>query len=76
MNEYAKKRLLVLGGVLVLAVCLALIIVGQRSVGWGRLGLMVLGLCGMIALLYLYNRSVERPKPVNPPGKGDMPAKK
>ncbi len=63
MDVYAKKRLKVLLGLLSFAACVALIIIGQQRVGWGRLGVMILGLCGIMVLLYVYNRGVEKPKP-------------
>lgn len=53
---------MVLLGVLLLAVCLGCVIFGQRTVGWLYLGLMLLGLCGILALLFIYNRSVEKPR--------------
>ena len=62
MSDYTKKRLRIALGVLLLAVCLACVVVGQRTVGWLYLGLMLLGLFGILALLYIYNRSVEKPK--------------
>lgn len=62
MNSYVKKRLVVLAAVLIFAVCIALIVVGQRNIGWGGLGVMLLGLCGILVMLYLYNRSVEKPE--------------
>jgi fatty acid desaturase len=36
--------------------CLGLVIVGQMTVGWGFLGLQLLGLAGLLTLLGLYNR--------------------
>lgn len=34
----------------------ALVIIGRTPISWGRLGLALTGLCGLIVLLYLYNR--------------------
>lgn len=40
-------------------VCMALIIVGQKTISLGNLGLMVVGLGGLLVLLYLYNRKYK-----------------
>lgn len=69
MNSYTKRRLITVGGAVCFLLGMGLIIVGQRAVSWGRLGVMLLGLCGILVLLYLYNRSVEKPKPVAKSGK-------
>lgn len=39
------------------AVCVALVVLGRRSVGWADLGLMLVGLAGLLALLHSYNRT-------------------
>lgn len=57
MNEYTKAKLKTLAGVLLFGLCVALIIVGQRTVGWASLGLMLLGLGGILILLYIYNKN-------------------
>ncbi len=52
-----------LKGLLALAAfigCMALIIVGQRFRGLPWIGVMLLGLAGLLALLYLYNRRYTR----------------
>ncbi len=54
--EYTKKKLLVLLGFIVMIACVALVILGQASVGYPGLGLMLLGLAGLLVLLYIYNR--------------------
>lgn len=41
---------------LVFAVCVIVVIVNQRTVGWVNLGAMLAGLAGLIVLLALYNR--------------------
>ncbi|MDL2294853.1 hypothetical protein LJC60_09555 [Ruminococcaceae bacterium OttesenSCG-928-D13] len=64
MNSYTLQKLKTAAGALVVALCLGLIVLAQRSVGWGSLGLMVLGLAGLLAVLWLYNRGVEKPRPV------------
>ncbi len=40
--------------------CLALVIIGQAHEGMGWLGLMLLGLAGLLVLLFLYNRRYTR----------------
>lgn len=37
-------------------VCVALVVIGQRNIGPAGLGIMLLGLAGLIFLLWLYNR--------------------
>lgn len=55
MNEHVKKVII---GILVAAVfvlCIALVVIGQRHIGLGGLGLELLGLVGLLFLLWLYN---------------------
>lgn len=55
MNEQVKKVII---GILVAAVfvlCIALVVIGQRHIGLGGLGLELLGLAGLLFLLWLYN---------------------
>lgn len=40
--------------------CAALVIIGQAHEGIGWLGLMLLGLAGLLVLLFLYNRRYTR----------------
>lgn len=63
MNEYAKKKLTVAVGVVVLLVCIGLVIFGHNygfsgdlSKGIGGLGIELLGLAGILVLMYLYNK--------------------
>lgn len=57
MDEYLKKKLLVVVGIIVLIACVALVIVGQRQTGqWSGLGIQMIGLVGILALLYVYNK--------------------
>ena len=59
MNEQAKK---VLSGIIILVVfvvSVGLVIVGQRSIGPRGFGTLRLGLAGLIALLWLYNRQYK-----------------
>lgn len=57
MDEYGKDRLKNIVKLLLLAVCIAAIVIGHQTVSLSSLGLMLLGLSGILALLYLYNRS-------------------
>ncbi len=42
-----------------LAVCLGLVIIGQRNVGYPGLYTMMAGLCGILLLLHLYNKKYK-----------------
>ncbi len=63
MNEYAKKKLRVVVGLVAVLVCIGLVIFGHNygfsgdlSKGIGGLGIELLGLAGILVLLYLYNK--------------------
>lgn len=56
MSERSKKWLTGILIALVFCVCIALVVIGQRHVGLDGLGLELLGLAGLIVLLWLYNR--------------------
>lgn len=59
MSESAKK---VVVGILLgifFCVCVALVVIGQRNIGPAGLGIMLLGLAGLIFLLWLYNRQYK-----------------
>ena len=62
MNSYIKQTVKTLLALLFLGLCLGLIVIGQRKVAYGHLGLMMIGLVGILALLYLYNRSFNKEK--------------
>jgi len=51
-----KAKMPILIKVVLFIFCLALIIVGQKTVGKLELGLMLIGLAGLLGLLYDYNR--------------------
>ncbi|MBL4954664.1 hypothetical protein RCG24_18740 [Neobacillus sp. OS1-32] len=51
-----KDKILVVIKLVVFVLSLALIIIGQKTVGKPELGLMLLGLSGLLGLLYDYNR--------------------
>lgn len=51
-----NPKLLIALKIIAFIVCLALIIVGQRTVGKMNLGIMLIGLAGLLALLHNYNK--------------------
>lgn len=59
MNEQLKKVLIGVLVALVFCACIVLVIVGQRNIGMAGLGLELLGLAGLIFLLWLYNRQYK-----------------
>lgn len=50
------KYLRILLGICFFALCIYLIIIGQRMIGYFGLGLMILGLVGLLLMLYSYNQ--------------------
>lgn len=59
MSENAKKVLIGIVVAVVFAVCVALVVIGQKNVGVKGLLTMLLGLAGLITLLGLYNRQYK-----------------
>ena len=59
MSEKGKKIVIGLVILAVFAVCLLLVIIGQRNVGPQGLATMLVGLAGLIVLLWLYNRQYK-----------------
>lgn len=51
-----KLKGLVIIKIVVFISCLALIIIGQKTTGKPELGIMLVGLAGLLGLLYDYNR--------------------
>lgn len=45
--------------IFIFIVCMALIICGQRNIGPAGLLIMLIGLAGLLVLLYLYNRKFQ-----------------
>lgn len=43
--------------IVIFIVSLGLIIVGQRNIGYPGLGMMMVGLVGILSLLYVYNKA-------------------
>lgn len=59
MNEQVKKLVIGILVAVVLCVCIALVIVGQRNIGLAGLGMEMLGLAGVLVLMWLYNRQYK-----------------
>ncbi|WHY00184.1 hypothetical protein [Neobacillus sp. DY30] len=51
-----KAAIIVILKIIALIICLTLILIGQKTVGKFELGIMLLGLAGLLGLLYDYNR--------------------
>ncbi|GHH99941.1 DUF6903 family protein [Neobacillus kokaensis] len=51
-----KASLIIMIKLIVLVLSLALIFIGQKAVGKMELGMMLIGLAGLLGLLYDYNR--------------------
>ncbi|MED3551379.1 DUF6903 family protein [Cytobacillus praedii] len=51
-----KANALVIIKIVVFISCLTLIVIGQKTAGKLELGMMLIGLTGLLALLYDYNR--------------------
>lgn len=60
MDMYTKKKLKNIIRVVLLVVSLLLIIIGQRTISYGSLGIMLVGLAGVLVVLYMYNRSYTK----------------
>ena len=56
MNEYTKKVIVGILVAIIFCVCIALVVIGQRNVGLQGLIIELIGLAGLVALLWLYNR--------------------
>lgn len=59
MDEKRKQILSVIVQVIIFIICLVLVIIGQRNVGSQGTLVMILGLAGLIGLLYHYNRKFK-----------------
>ena len=55
--EYRRKTIRALLFALLFLGCCALVIIGQKSVSYAGFGLMMLGLSGIVACLYMYNKT-------------------
>ena len=59
MNEQIKKIVIGVLVAVVFCVCIALVVIGQRNIGLAGLGMELLGLAGLLFLLWLYNRKYK-----------------
>ncbi len=59
MSEQAKKIVIGIVLAIVFVVCICLVVVGQKHIGPGGLAVMLLGLAGLIVLLWLYNKQYK-----------------
>lgn len=57
--ENTRKVLGIILKCICLGVCVGLVILGQKNVGYQGLGTMLAGLTGILILLYLYNRNYK-----------------
>ena len=53
--EYKANVIKVILMCLLLCVFVALIIIGQKNIGYAGLGMMIVGLIGILGLLFVYN---------------------
>ena len=51
------NKIRIAAGVLLFALCIVLVVIGQKHIGWGGLCAMLAGLAGLLLLLFAYNRS-------------------
>lgn len=54
--EYKWNIIKTVLGLLAFLGCVALVVIGQKSISLGGLGLMLAGLAGIVVCLYVYNR--------------------
>lgn len=59
MNETTKKVITGIIVFVIFVVCVSLIVIGQKNVGLPWLCMMLLGLAGLVFLLWLYNRKYK-----------------
>ena len=55
MSNVIKNIILLI----IFIVCIALIVVGQKNIGATELAMELIGLAGLLVLLYLYNRKYK-----------------
>lgn len=56
-NESMKSILVMLIKVLIFIISVGLVMKGQRNIGFQGLGMMMIGLGGILSLLYVYNKA-------------------
>lgn len=59
MNEQTKKIIIGILVAIVFVVCVVLVVVGQREIGYAGLGKQLIGLAGLLTLLGIYNHQYK-----------------
>lgn len=59
MDENIKKVVIGIIVAIIFVVCVALVVIGQKSIGPKGLGTMLVGLAGLVTLLGLYNKQYK-----------------
>lgn len=59
MNEFSKKIIAAVIVLIVFVVCVVLVVTGQRNIGAVGLLTQLVGVAGLIVLLWLYNRQYK-----------------
>lgn len=59
MDEYLAQRVKSIVFIILFILCTSLVAIGHRAIGHGPLLLMVAGLAGDLALLYIYNKKYK-----------------
>ncbi len=57
--EGTKKRIVILINLVLFIACMALVIVGQKTIEVKGLVMQLVGLAGILALIYVYNRKYQ-----------------
>lgn len=57
--EYKMKALSNIIRIIILIVCVSLVIIGQKNIGYSGLIMMMAGLAGILILLYFYNKKYK-----------------
>ena len=60
MNDKTIKILKITGAIAAFIISIALVVLGQRNIGLDGLVVMLIGLTGLLVLLYLYNRGYTK----------------
>lgn len=59
MNEQLKKLIIGILAAIVVVICIVLVVIGQKNIGYAGLGMEMLGLAGLLVLLGLYNHQYK-----------------
>lgn len=59
MNEFTKKIVTAVVVLIVFVVSVALVVIGQRNIGAAGLLVQLIGVAGLIILLWVYNRQYK-----------------